>query len=413
MKRYCKNFEFTEDFIKKSLLNCLKKRWKRKDVSFFLAEYAISCGLCSEYDLKTLARMIRENIALIKDDIIDDLIPLISHELFLEIKEERIKLAPIVYQNRVDKASGKVRKIGLSSIKQLVYDYIAVNAIKNMVDAKCGIFQCASRKGKGQIYGVRAIKKWLRTDPHGTKYCDKDDIKKYFPSVNHDRLIALLSRDIKNRKVLYVLKTLIATYGDVGICIGSYLSQHLANYYLSYAYHYIEDNCFYTRRGKRINPIDHKLFYMDDIILFSSNKKQLAIAKGVLKEFLTTSLDLQCKLGQSTLNKTEKIDMMGYVILKKHTIIRKRNWKRIRRAYSKAKKYDDISLHDARRICSFHGQINTSSHRKISRKYKTAAVERKAKEKIRRCDAILQKSSKKATNTLDFQTAKQTCLYMI
>ena len=65
---------------------------------------------------------------------------------------------------------------------------------------------------------------------------------------------------------------LIATYGDVGICIGSYLSQHLANYYLSYAYHYIEDNCFYTRRGKRINSIDHKLFYMDDIILFSSNK---------------------------------------------------------------------------------------------------------------------------------------------
>ena len=52
------------------------------------------------------------------------IVPYIAKELLAEIEQRKIELNPIVYQERMDKSSGKVRKIGLTSIKQQVYDYI-------------------------------------------------------------------------------------------------------------------------------------------------------------------------------------------------------------------------------------------------------------------------------------------------
>ena len=79
----------------------------------------------------------------------------------------------------------------------------------------------------------------------------KCDIKKYYPSVNKRILKRMLRRDIKDNDILYVAFFLIDTYKG-GLCIGSYLSQFLANYYLSYAYHYITEQSYscllYTSR---------------------------------------------------------------------------------------------------------------------------------------------------------------------
>ena len=52
--------------------------------------------------------------------------------MYQEIKERRIKLEPIKYDDRYDPLSKKVRRIGIASMKQQCYDYIAVNICKEM-----------------------------------------------------------------------------------------------------------------------------------------------------------------------------------------------------------------------------------------------------------------------------------------
>ena len=203
MKRFCKNFVFTEEYIRKCLSDCLKRRWRRKDVAYFLAGYAIRHKM-TDKSLHDAAKSIRHYVY---SDTkarknVKTLFPVISKDLLEEINNNCIPLRKIHYQNRTDKASGKERRIGIASIKQQVYDYIVINAIKPMLNAKIGPYQCASIKGRGQIFGKKAIERWIRKEESATKYYCKEDIYHYYPSIPRDRLKKLLARDIKNEVIL-------------------------------------------------------------------------------------------------------------------------------------------------------------------------------------------------------------------
>ena len=381
MKRYCKKFVFTEEYIRKCLSDCLKRRWRRKDVAYFLAGYAIRHKMTNknQYEAaKAIRGYVYSNIEARKN-VKKALFPMIAKDLLEEINNNCILLRKIHYQNRIDKASGKERRIGIASIKQQVYDYIVINAIKPMLDAKIGPYQCASIKGRGQIYGKRTIERWIRKDSFATKYYCKEDIYHYYPSIPHDKLKKLLRRDIKNDAIIRVIYHLIDTY-DEGLCIGSYLCQYLANYYLSYAWHYIDNNCYTYRRGKRINYVSKKLFYMDDIILFSPNLKNLRKARKMLHDYLKNHLGIRFKSDNNYHRGDERVDMMGYKISRSHTTIRKRNWKRIRRLLIRYKNPNrNMTEEVARKLISYNGMIVNSNSTKIKKKYDAVRTINRAK----------------------------------
>lgn len=411
MKRYCKNFEFTEDFILKCLTLCLKKRWKRKDVSWFLAQYLIKFEISNKKEYE-LAKLVHKYILSGgKEDIKLYILPLIAKDMLAEIESQSIALKPIKYEERIDKASGKIRNIGISSIKQQVYDYIVVYAIKDMLDAKIGKYQCASIKGRGQIYGVRAIKRWLVNNNANTKYYCKEDIHKCYPSIPHGTIKKLLARDVKNQTIVYVIYTLIDTYRE-GLCIGSYLCQYLANYYLSYVWHFIDNNCYTIRRGKRVNYISYKLFYMDDIILFSPNLKNLKKARRMISDYLGVELKLKFKSDNNYRRSYECIDMMGYRICKDCIIMRRRNWKRMRRLFLKYKnKSRKMCEQVARKIASYYGMVVNSNSVKIDKKYNIKNTVNRAKEVIR-CEAKEDSQISLLKNTIISCVPMETQIYL-
>ena len=42
-----------------------------------------------------------------------------------------------------------------------MFDYVVVEGMRTMLEAKIGVFQCASLPGKGQSYGKKHIEKWV------------------------------------------------------------------------------------------------------------------------------------------------------------------------------------------------------------------------------------------------------------
>src|SRR3989304_3417774 len=68
--------------------------------------------------------------------------------------------------------------------------------------------------GKGTHKGVEAVTKMLRqVSRNGTKSCFvlKCDIKKFFQSVNHARLIEILARKVRDPDVLRLLREIVST----------------------------------------------------------------------------------------------------------------------------------------------------------------------------------------------------------
>ncbi len=391
MKRYLSNFDLSYEFVKYSIYDCLdgatsgKQRWTRYDTSLFIAEYVQKWVLQYTSDIPPvhiIAKRIRK-LAYNDRMSLHKIVDYISKEMYLEIKNRNIQLEPIKYEERYDKSSKKVRNIGIASMKQQCFDYIAVNSCKKMFLAKIGHYQCASLSNKGQIFGKNAIETWIRTNPNKCKWIFKCDIKKFYPSVNHNIIKSYLKRDIKNDDVLYLLYALIDTY-DEGLCIGSYLSQFLANYFLSYPYHYVSEMLYTTRRDKRINLVNHVLFYMDDLLLLGSSKKNVKKASKLLEKYLHDNMQLELKPTYQLFPLDSRpIDMMGYKIYTYKTIIRKRIFDRANKVYLKAKRNKfEVNLTDAYKIVSYYGYFKHSWGKKYIKKVKLNKTLKNAKEVI-------------------------------
>ena len=392
MKRYLSRFDLSLEFIKYSIYDCLNgstsgnQRWKRFDTSAFLAEY-VEKLLLNNNNIKVTSRSklekkIREVASKDKSQLYF-LVDYVAEQMYLEIKERRIKLIPIKYEDRYDDVAKKVRRIGISSMKQQCYDYIAVNAAKEMFLAKIGHYQCASLKDKGQLFGKNAIETWIRTNPKKCKWVFKADVKKFYPSVNHTILKKYIERDIKNDDVKYLIFSLIDTY-DEGLCIGSYLCQYLANYFLSYAYHYVTEMLYTERRGKRQNMVHYALFYMDDILLIGSSKKNVKMASKSFEKYLNEQLGLSLKKTYQLFPiDSRPIDMMGYKIYTYKTTVRKRIFNRANKVFIKMKNpKNDMTLGDAHKVVSYYGYFKHSFGKKYTKKIKLNKTLKKAKEVI-------------------------------
>lgn len=121
---------------------------------------------------------------------------------------------------------------------------------------------CASLKWRWIHHAHKLTRKYSKQ----AKYCLKIDIRKFYPTINHDILKQLLAKKIKCKDTLNLLWMIIDSYPwEKWVPIGSYLSQYLANYYLAYFDHWLKENkrCKYVVR------------YMDDIIILDNSKNNL------------------------------------------------------------------------------------------------------------------------------------------
>ena len=380
MKRYCKKVDITnENFIRQCAQKALKGKWKRNDVLRYCGQL-LQCSAREEVETP-IGRSV----------LLDKITEQIRHELL----NHKLHVPKIFYRQRVDASSFKVRNIGIENIKQQIYDYIAVEAIQDLLK-RVGEFQCASIKKRGIRYGVQYVQRWVRQP--SARYFVQLDIKQCFPSIPHDKILAFLHKYIANDEVYWLIETLITSF-DSGLVIGSYLSQHLCNLYLSQLYHEIKENMFYTKRNAKMPQVQHVLFYMDDILLIGSNKTQLRHAVKHIIDFAASKLGLTIKPTWQIhpLDGTHFIDMMGYRIYPTHTTLRRRVFLRARRAF-KGKYRKKLTYEQAQKCVSYYGYFVHTDLYHFTHKYKIPSIIYKARRVISNASTILNGSAASAAS---------------
>lgn len=195
-------------------------------------------------------------------------------------------------------------------------DRIVHHAAMNILEPIwCSIFTADTYsciKGKGIHAAARKLKQYLREDPAGTRYCLKIDIRKYYPSIDHDILKQIIRRKIKDRRLLALLDEIIDS--AEGVPIGNYLSQYFANLYLAYFDHWIKEE-------KRTR---YYFRYADDIVVLSDSKEHLHALLADMREYLAVELHLQIKDNYQIFPvEARGIDFVGYVFYHTHTLLRK------------------------------------------------------------------------------------------
>lgn len=356
MKTYCKHSRIIEPgFVRDCIEKFLKGKKSRRDVNDFLRRHP---------DLDLLSRQIAD-----------------------EIRRGEYKFAPIRYFRRVEPISGKIRTIGRESIRHQIYDYVAGQALMPMLRAKVGRWQTASIPNRGIADARRAIKKWVR-EPSSRVFV-KLDVRKCYPSISREVLKRLLARDVGDRRLLDLTFHLIDQYaGDDGLNIGSYLSQWLANYYLSCAYHYCERHLSKERVNRRTGEITtrrlvtHVLFYMDDILLVGRSKRDLTIAVRRIRAYLRDMLRLEIHPTWNVKHVgVEPIDMVGFTFYPDHTGVRAGIFLRAQRTFRRYKRHPS-SLRLAYRCASYYGWLKNSDCILYRRRHGVDQIVRRARNTV-------------------------------
>jgi retron-type reverse transcriptase len=175
-------------------------------------------------------------------------------------------------------------------------------------------------KGRGIHAAVKAVKRAL-TDIENTRYCLKLDIRKFYPSVDHEVLKALLRRKFKDNDLLWLLDEIIDS--TEGLPIGNYLSQYFANSYLTYFDHWLKEKI----------GVKYYFRYADDIVILANNKAYLHSLLGAIRNYLNINLKLEIKGNYQVFPVENRgIDFVGYVFFHTHILLRKGIKKRFARA---------------------------------------------------------------------------------
>ena len=217
-------------------------------------------------------------------------------------------------------------------------DRIVHHAIMNVLEPiwlsvfTADTYSCIKKRG---IHAAaKKLRRVIDNDKENCKYCLKIDIKKFYPSVNHDVLKSIVRRKLKDTRLLALLDEIIDS--AEGLPIGNYLSQYLANLVLTYFDHWV----------KEVKRVSYYFRYADDIVVLHKDKQYLQALLKDFEEYLTGNVKLKVKgnkqvfpIAATHRDKAGRgVDFLGFVFYLNETRLRKRIKQNLCRALAKIAK---------------------------------------------------------------------------
>ncbi|MEM9272171.1 MAG: RNA-directed DNA polymerase [Cyanobacteria bacterium P01_F01_bin.143] len=231
----------------------------------------------------------------------------------------------------------KPRLISAAPYRDRVVHHALCNIIVPLVEKSFIHDTYANRIGFGTHRALERFIKFART----SRYVLQCDIRKYFPSIDHEILKQIIRRKIKCRDTLWLIDTIIDSSnpqepvieyfpGDElltpmlrqrGLPIGNLTSQFFANWYLNDFDHFVKEKL----RCKKY------LRYVDDFLLLGDDWQFLNQARREIEQYLA-QLRLKIHPIKSQLSETRYgVNFVGFRVFPDRVRVRSDNLRRSRR----------------------------------------------------------------------------------
>ena len=261
----------------------------------------------------------------------------------------------------------KKRTIVVPRIEEQVVHHMIVNTLAPILRKSMYEHSYASLPGGGIHHGAKQVRKWLKHDRRNTKYFLKLDVKSYFASIDREILYGMLAKKIHDKRFLAVLHKVINTPEGTGIPLGFYTSQWFANYYLTGLDHYIKNELGAT----------YYIRYMDDMVIFGSNKRKLwKVLEGIREYLAKLGLRLKgnyqlarfqyCQRGKT---RGKFLDFLGFRFYRDHTTMRRKIMLKISRKAKRIAAKEKPTVYDARQFFSYYSWLKHTDSYNFRKKH--------------------------------------------
>lgn len=258
----------------------------------------------------------------------------------------------------------KVRKIHKAVVRDRIVHHAIIQALNPIFEPTFIPDSYSSRISKGTHKGVDKLRVFARKiyQTHSCCYVLKCDIKKFFSTLNHNILLEIIGRRVKDLDVLWLVEHLVQSFSSEfsqvrepgGVPIGNLTSQLFANIYMN------EFDWFIKRDLK----VRYYIRYTDDFVIVHHDKDYLLKLQEKIVSFLENKLKLSLHPDKVSIRKYRQgIDFLGYVALPKSRVLRTKVKHRIfKKMKERVKQFKAGKIDEASLIQSFNSYLGILGH---------------------------------------------------
>jgi len=211
----------------------------------------------------------------------------------------------------------KLRKISKSEFVDRIVHHALINVIGFIFDKTFIHDSCANRKGKGTSKAIERLKIFIKKATKNYKidiFFLKADIKKYFDNVDHDILLNIIGKKIKDRNIIDLIQLILNNHcSKLGMPLGNLTSQFFANIYLNELDYFIKYEL----------KIKYYIRYVDDFVILHNNKHVLEFYKQEINNFLRNTLSLELHKDKSKIYFIDNgINFLGFRHFDRYSLLK-------------------------------------------------------------------------------------------
>ena len=240
---------------------------------------------------------------------VDGLLPYLqanSDELIREIKNGRFKPNPVRRVEIPKETKGEYRKLGVPTVVDRVIQQAIAQELTSIFEPQFSENSFGFRPKRGQHDALRQCQKYVN---EGYVYVVDMDLEKFFDTVGHSKLIEVLSRSIKDGRVVSLIHKYLNAGAmangvfektEVGMPQGGPLSPLLSNVMLNELDKELE------RRGLRF------VRFADDCMIVCRSRKSAERAMSNVITFIEKKLFLKVNRTKTVVAHVRDVKYLGY-----------------------------------------------------------------------------------------------------
>lgn len=221
----------------------------------------------------------------------------------------------------------KPRNIHKASVRDRLLHHALYRNLYPFFDRKFIAHSYSCRKSKGGQKALDCFRTFayrMSRNHTRTVWVLKCDIRKFFASIDHTRLIEILHRSVENEDILLLLSEIIESFHStehgVGLPLGNLTSQLLVNVYMNEFDQFVKQSL----------RVKHYVRYADDFVLLSTNRRWLQDMLPRMRDFLWDELRLTLHPDKVSLRTVASgVDFLGWVHFTDHRVLRTTTKKRM------------------------------------------------------------------------------------
>jgi RNA-directed DNA polymerase len=255
-----------------------------------------------------------------------------------QILEGTYKPKP-VRKVEIPKAQGGVRMLGIPTVTDRMLQQAIHQVLSPVYEEQFDKNSFGFRPGKNAQQAVLTAKEYINA---GYDWIIELDLEKFFDKVNHQKLMALLSNTVKDKRTL----KLIHAYLRSGIMEGGIASQRVEGMPQGSPLSPLLSNIILHELDKELNKRGHKFVrYADDCSIYVGSEKSARQVAGSITNYIEKKLRLKVNREKTRISRPAESQLLGFSFYKnkeKYEIrISKKSLKRIKEKCKRITKSSD------------------------------------------------------------------------